>query len=342
VEIDLSGSNLTYEVGDALGVYPTNCPELVEQILAAIDLTPKTTFEVDGKSLPVAEAVREHFCLREIPDELISLLADRCPDPQQSETIRGLLTNAESIDGYDVLDLLHQYPFIRLTAAELLGTLARLKPRLYSISSSLRAHPGQVHLTVGRVGWSFRDRARKGVASTMFADRLGSSDTVRIFVQRAHGFSIPHNPDSPMIMIGPGTGIAPFRAFLQERRATRSQGKNWLFFGDQRAATDFLYQDELQALIDQQVLTRLDVAFSRDQEQKIYVQDRMLEHGAELWSWLQQGGHVYVCGDAKRMAVDVDRTLRKIVAQFGAMNDQHADAYVAEMTKQKRYCRDIY
>jgi len=342
VEIDLSGSELTYEVGDALGVYPTNCPELVEQVLAAIDTSTDSTFELDGKAVPVAEAIRHHFCLREISDELITTLADRCPDAEQSEAVRRLLDDAEAIDGHDVLDLLQQFPSIRLTSDELLGALPRMKPRLYSISSSQKAHPGQVHLTVGRVAWNFRDRQRKGVASTMFSDRLGNADPVRVFVHQAHGFSVPKNPESPMIMIGPGTGIAPFRAFLQERQVTGANGRNWLFFGDQQAATDFLYEDELQTLLEQRVLTRLDVAFSRDQENKIYVQDRMLEQGAEFWSWLQQGAHVYVCGDARRMAVDVDKALRKVIAQFGRLSEQQADVFVAEMIKQKRYCRDVY
>lgn len=342
VEIDLSAGDLTYEVGDALGVYPTNCDALVQELIARLGGAADEPLTVDGRAVPLAEALRNHFCLADISDDLLALLTERATDPAEVALLRGCQEDAEPIDGWDVLELLKHCRSAAITAAELTNNLAPMRPRLYSISSSLKAHPGQVHLTVGRVSWTFRERGRKGVASTMFADRLKPGDSVRVFVHKAHGFSVPADADRPMIMIGPGTGIAPFRAFLQERKAAGATGKNWLFFGDQQAATDFLYREELHGLQQAGVLTRLDVAFSRDQAEKIYVQTRMLEQGEAFWQWLDEGGHVYVCGDAKRMAVDVDKALRQIVQTFGGLSVADADAYVARMASEKRYCRDVY
>ncbi len=343
VELSLAGGDLSYEVGDALGVYPTNCRVLVQAILDRLRATGDEPVKFDGVPMPLSQALFERVCLTEIGDELLERLAEGCADATEAARIRSYyLDDSEPIEGWDVLELLNHCPSVTLTAAELIGNLSPLRPRLYSISSSLKAHAGQVHLTVGRVAWAFRDRSRKGVASTMFSDRLKPGNTVRVFVHKAHGFSVPTDLERPMIMIGPGTGIAPFRAFLQERRATGAAGKNWLFFGDQQSATDFLYREELHELQQAGVLTRLDVAFSRDQAEKIYVQNRMLEHGAAFWQWLDEGGHVYVCGDAKRMAVDVDRALRQIVAEHGRMSAPEADAYVARMASEKRYCRDVY
>lgn len=343
VELCLAEGDLSYEVGDALGVYPTNCKVLVQAILERLRATGDEAVEFDGRPMPLSQVLLERVCLTEIGDELLERLADGCGDATEAARIRSYyLDDSEPIEGWDVLELLNHCPSVTLTAADLISNLSPLRPRLYSISSSLKAHAEQVHLTVGRVAWSFRDRGRKGVASTMFSDRLKRGDTVRVFVHKAHGFSVPTDSGRPMIMIGPGTGIAPFRAFLQERRATAAPGKNWLFFGDQQSATDFLYRDELHELQQTGVLTRLDSAFSRDQVEKIYVQNRMLEHGAALWQWLDEGGHVYVCGDAKRMAVDVDRALRQIVAEHGGMSAADADAYVARMVSEKRYCRDVY
>ncbi|SFJ32928.1 sulfite reductase subunit alpha [Planctomicrobium piriforme] len=342
VEIDLSGSGLTYDVGDALGVYPCNCPELVQGIVGELHATGDELIDVDGQQLTLNEALRDHFCLSEITDELITSMSECCGDVGDKALLKQLLDDADPIDGWDVLELLKYYSTVRLTAQQLTSSLSRLKPRLYSISSSLKAHPEQVHLTVGRVHWQFQDRGRKGVASTMFSDRMAPGDSVRVFVQTSHGFSVPKDPDAPAIMIGPGTGIAPFRAFLQERHATQASGKNWLFFGDQRSQTDYLYRDELESLYEQGVLSRIDLAFSRDQSEKVYVQDRMLENGAEFWAWLEAGGHVYVCGDANRMAVDVDKALKRIVSEFGGLGPYEADKYLARMAKDKRYCRDVY
>ena len=342
VEIDLAGGDLKYDVGDSLGVYPTNCHDLVQHLIEALLATGDEEIAIDEQRLSLREALATQVCLTEITDELLDTMCRRCADVTQSEGLKRLQADATSIETWDVLELLRNYPAVRLPANEFIAALSRMKPRLYSISSSLKAAPNQVHLTVGRVSWKFGERTRKGVASTMFADRLADGHPVRIFVQKSHGFSVPATPESAAIMIGPGTGIAPFRAFLQERQATAAPGKNWLFFGDQRSTTDFLYRDELEALCQSGTLTRLETAFSRDQAEKIYVQDRMLQHGAELWQWIEAGAYIYVCGDAKRMAVDVDKALKRIVTEYGGKSAEEAAAYVAQMAKSKRYCRDVY
>ena len=246
------------------------------------------------------------------------------------------------IQGCDVFDLLRHFPSARPEPAAFAAALAPLRPRLYSISSSPKANPGQVHLTVGRVAWEHDGRGRKGVCSTFFADRLREGAAVPVFVQRSHGFTVPADPAAPMIMVGPGTGIAPFRAFLQERAATAATGRNWLFFGDQREAADFLYRDELAGYVASGLLTNLTTAFSRDGSAKVYVQHRMKEHAAELWRWLEAGASLFVCGDAKRMAADVDRALREVVASEGGMSAEAAGEYVARLSAAGRYGRDVY
>jgi len=243
--------------------------------------------------------------------------------------------------GRQVIDLLAMLPG-PMPVAEFIPLLKKLTPRLYSISSSPKAHPGEVHLTVGAVRYESHGRVRKGVASTFLADRVGDTNFVKVFVQPSHGFKPPTSGDTPMIMVGPGTGIAPFRAFLEERAATGAKGKHWLFFGDQKRATDFLYDDLLTGWQKSGLLTRLDLAFSRDQAKKVYVQDRMMQNAAELWSWLEAGAHFYVCGDASRMAKDVDAALHKIVEQSGGKNADEAKAYIAKLKSEKRYQRDVY
>jgi sulfite reductase (NADPH) flavoprotein alpha-component len=342
VEIDLSKGDVNYQVGDALGVYPTNCPELVNELLKTLHSAGDESILLDGNPVSLRQALQDRLCLAEVTEELLELLQQRCSDHGESGRLQQLRANPEAIDGWDVLEVLRHFPSATISAKEVAGALSPLRPRLYSISSSLKAFPGQVHLTVGRVAWKLGQRTRKGVASTMFADRLQPGDPVRVFVHQSHGFSIPADGNSPLVMIGPGTGIAPFRAFLQERHAAGATGKNWLFFGDQRSETDFLYREELIAFQQSGLLTRLDAAFSRDQDNKIYVQHRMWEQGKSLWQWLDEGGHVYVCGDASRMAVDVDKTLREIISKFGGKSAEQADAFVADMLKSKRYCRDVY
>jgi len=256
------------------------------------------------------------------------------------------LANGEDPDGdaatLDVLAALHKFPGVRPGAEAFVEALEPLQPRLYSISSSLAANPGRVSLTVDTVRYRIGPRERLGVASTFLGERLGLGETLRVYVQKAHGFRLPADPATPVIMIGPGTGVAPFRAFLQERRAVGEPGRNWLFFGHQRRDHDFFYEDEFAAMRDSGLLTRLSLAWSRDGREKFYVQDRMREVGAELWRWIAEGAHLYVCGDARRMARDVERALVDIVAEAGARSAEEAAAFVAGLKKASRYQADVY
>jgi sulfite reductase (NADPH) flavoprotein alpha-component len=342
-EIALGGSGLSYEVGDALGVVPENCPELVGAVLAVINATGDEPVKVESLVLPLREALKKNFDLAKPTAELLAETARRSPDIE----LAGLLAPERANDlkkwlfGRDVLDVLAlaSKPF---AFSELLPLLRKLAPRLYSISSSPRSHPGEVHLTVGAVRYEMFGRKRKGVASTFLADLAERAGFVKVFVQPSHGFKSPAGGDTPMIMVGPGTGIAPFRAFLEERESSGAKGKNWLFFGDQKRSADFLYEEQLTAWRKSGLLTRLDLAFSRDQAEKIYVQNRMLENAAELWAWLEAGAHFYVCGDAGRMAKDVDAALHKIIETAGGRSVEDATAYVAKLKSDKRYQRDVY
>ena len=340
-EIALGGSGLNYEVGDALGIMPENCAALVEEVVAALGASGDEPSPLDGAVVPLRVALARGYELGRPSAELLAEVGQRAPAceisallaPDRADELKKWLY------GRDVLDVLLLAPKA-ITPAELLPLLRKLSPRLYSISSSPKAHPGEVHLTVSAVRYEAHSRARKGVASTFLADRAG--DIVRIFVNPSHGFRPPPHGDAPMIMVGPGTGIAPFRAFLEERLAAGAKGKNWLFFGDQKRTSDFLYEEQLTGWQQSGFLARLDLAFSRDQTEKVYVQDRMLQGGTELWSWLEAGGHFYVCGDASRMAKDVDAALHKIIETAGGKSADEAKAYVEKMKSQKRYQRDVY
>ncbi len=340
-EIALGASGLNYEVGDALGVIPENCPELVAQILAALKATGDEPVKVENFIMPLREALTKNFDLAKPPAGLLAEAAKRAPTsdlaallvPERAEDLKKWLR------GRDVLDVLTLASF---TFSELLPFLRKLAPRLYSISSSPKAHPGEVHLTVGVVRYESASRERKGVASTFLADLADKAGAVKVFVQPSHGFKPPTNGDTPMIMVGPGTGIAPFRAFLEERAALGAKGKNWLFFGDQKRSADFLYEELLTGWQKSGFLTQLDLAFSRDQVEKIYVQDRMMESATELWAWLETGAHFYVCGDASRMAKDVDAALHKVIETAGGKSADEAKAYVAKLKSEERYQRDVY
>lgn len=337
--LDLADSGLTYEAGDALGVRPRNCPELVSELLDLTRLGANTSVNIDTfGDVPLQQALTQHFEIARPGTETLAFIAERSANPGLEHLLRPE-HKAELKDwlwGRQLVDVLQEYP-IECSADELLGTLKRLQPRLYSIASSAKAHPQQVHLTVAAVRYG----KRKGVSSTFLADRAGDGE-VPVFVQPNKHFRTPADGDIPMIMIGPGTGIAPFRAFLQERRAQGHQGRNWLFFGEQHAASDFYYQDELQGLQHDGLLTHLSLAFSRDQAQKIYVQDRIREQGGELWRWLQDGAKLYICGDASQMAKDVDQTLRHIAQTHGGLSAERAGEYWRELSEQKRYLRDVY
>ncbi|ATC62561.1 sulfite reductase subunit alpha [Nibricoccus aquaticus] len=340
IEFDLAGSGLAYEAGDALGVIPHNCPELVADVLTALGFDGEEAIaSADGSTTSLRQALTTTYDLGKPSPDLLAAVAKKTTAPVTA----GASVAATSPAPHHVIDVLHAYPDAKFTAAEFVALLKKIQPRLYSISSSPKAHPGQVHLTVGAVRYDLHGRPRKGVCSTFLADRAKPGDTrIGVFVHSNKAFRPPANPDAPMIMVGPGTGIAPFRAFLEERMASGAKGKNWLFFGDQKASTDFLYQDELTALQKSGVLTRLDTAFSRDQQEKIYVQNRMLEAAAELFAWLEAGGHFYVCGDASRMAKDVDAALHKVVELAGKKTPEQAAAYIQNLKTTKRYARDVY
>jgi sulfite reductase (NADPH) flavoprotein alpha-component len=344
VVLSLAGTGLDYAPGDSLGVWPVNHGEEVELLLAI--LRAKGSEEVtlpSGPTLTVREALLKRCNLREPSEELLQLLSCTARDDIEGTRLARLDDAALAAAGvHDVLDLLVKFRSARPPIVEFVQALAPLQPRLYSIASSLKCHPGEVHLTVAVVRYDLDARGYQGVASCFFADRLRRGARVPVYVQRAHGFSLPADPATPIAMIGPGTGIAPFRAFLQERAATGAPGRNWLFFGNTRRELDFLYRGELEGYLRKGVLARLDTAFSRDQGHKVYVQHRLREQGAELWRWLQDGAYIYVCGDAQRMAKDVDDALKALIAEQGAMTAAQAGEYVAGLAKAGRYARDVY
>jgi sulfite reductase (NADPH) flavoprotein alpha-component len=346
ISFNLKGSGLTYTVGDSLGIYPENCPESINWLLNRLNASGAEEVPgLDGAPITFFEALQRHYHVTTPSEPMVDLLARSCAGAAHADTLREMIADhGPGIpDGHEIIDLLTMFPSARPAIGDFVAALRPLQPRLYSIASSLKAHPDEVHLTVGVVRYvNARQRQCKGVASTFLADRLRPGQKTRVFTQPSHGFRLPFDNSAPMIMVGPGTGIAPFRAFLQDRKASHASGRNWLFFGDQRGEHDFLYQNELEAYINDGTLKYLDTAFSRDQSEKIYVQHRMLQRGGEIWDWLQRGAHFYVCGDAKRMAVDVDEALRQIVAREGGMSEENAKAYLADLTKSKRYQRDVY
>jgi len=335
---NLGDSGLRYEAGDALGVWPRNCPELVEELLGhgALDGEQRVAVPKRGE-VSLREALTDHYEIARPTPEALALVAQRSGAAQLRQLLEASQPELKDwLWGRQLADVLQQFP-ARHSAEELLATLKPLQPRLYSIASSPSAHAGEVHLTVATVRYG----QRKGVASTYLADRAVGSD-VRVFVQASRHFRVPEQGDTPVIMIGPGTGIAPFRGFLHERRARGHAGRNWLFFGEQHAATDYYYRDELEAMHADGLLTRLSLAFSRDQAAKLYVQDRMREQGAKLWRWLEEGASVYVCGDASRMARDVEAALCEVARHHGGHSHETARAYVQALARQKRYLRDVY
>ncbi|QPK64309.1 sulfite reductase flavoprotein subunit alpha [Methylomonas sp. LL1] len=343
-EISIAGSGLSYEAGDAMCVVPTNCPDLVARILEVLGCSGNEEEPVNSELMTLSEALRTHFEIKLPSKELIEEIARRSGDQE----LNALLNNGDKdkltayLWGRDTLDLLLQFPSVEFSAAEFLRLLKPLQHRAYSISSSGKKHPDSVHLTVASVRYDAHGRHHKGVCSTYLADLVGEETDVKIFFTPNNNFRVPNNDSLPMIMVGPGTGIAPFRAFLQEREFRKASGKNWLFFGDRNAATDFIYRDEIEAMQASGLLTKLDLAFSRDQAEKIYVQDRMLENGAELYAWLEQGGYFFVCGDAYRMAKDVDQALHDVIRIHGKKTVTTTVDYVNQLKKDKRYVRDVY
>jgi sulfite reductase (NADPH) flavoprotein alpha-component len=345
VAFSIEGMGLNYEAGDACGVLPTNDLNVVAEILQKLHLNGNEQVPgVKESATTLHHALTHERQITRLNRKVVQGYASRGNCAALLDLLRP--ENQAALDAYvydrALIDLLIEFPGVIDDPSELVALLPRLTPRLYSISSSPAAHAGQIHTTVAVVRFTAHDRDRGGVCSTLFADRISIADRLPIYIQPNKKFKLPANPDAPMIMIGPGTGIAPFRGFLHERRALGHKGKNWLFFGERSAATDYLYREELQAMREDGHLTRLDTAFSRDNSHKVYVQDRMIEHAPQFWSWLQDGASVYVCGDASRMAKDVNGALCRIVQEQGAMSAQHAEEYVGTLKEQHRYHRDVY
>jgi sulfite reductase (NADPH) flavoprotein alpha-component len=340
IDFDLSGCGLDYVVGDSFGIFARNDLGLVDQIIAMLGASHTT--EVRGKTL--REVLVSEVSLSPAPDTLFELISFLTGGTQREKA--RALAQGEDPDGdaatLDVMAALQKFSGVRPHPEAFVEALEPLQPRLYSISSSHNATPGKLSLTVDCVRYVVGKRKRLGLASTFLAERIQPGDQVEVYVQKAHGFALPQDPKTPIIMIGPGTGVAPFRAFLFDRKATGAPGRNWLFFGHQRSDCDFFYADELNAMKTSGLLTRLSLAWSRDGQTKFYVQDRMREVGRELWTWLAEGANVYVCGDAKRMAKDVERALVDIVAQFGARSPDEAINFVGELKKQGRFQQDVY
>ena len=350
--VSLAGSGLHYKAGDSLGVFPSNRAEEVAEIIQRLGATGDELVSPQALKLPAPMPLRDvlthKVALAGPPRRIIETLAAKATAPAEQAKLTALLAPESKealvafLDDREFVDLLAEFPSAKLTPQEFVDHQRRLMPRLYSIASSSHVHPQEIHLTVAVVRYQTNGRARAGVCSTFLADRalVGSTPTP-VFVSHSH-FGPPEDGAKDCIMIGPGTGIAPFRAFLQDRVATGATGRNWLFFGDQKRATDFLYEDEWQNYLAQGQLARLDTAFSRDQSAKIYVQDRMRENAAALWQWLQGGASFFVCGDAKRMAKDVDLALHEIIAAQGNLTPAAAADYVKQLKKDKRYQRDVY
>ncbi len=346
LEISLEGSNLQYEPGDSLGVYPKNHPGLVEELIQALDGNREELVPVDknGTERPLLEALTSYYEITVLTKPLLEQAAALFPDSGLQELLAA--GHEQELRAYiknrDLLDLVQDYQLKGVSGKEFVSILRKLPPRLYSISSSPKAYPDEVHLTVRKVQYEAHGRERYGVCSAYIADHLELGDSLPVFIQHNPNFKLPQNPDTPVIMIGPGTGAAPFRAFLGEREETGAQGKTWLFFGDRHFSTDFLYQVEWQRWLKDGVLTRMDVAFSRDTEEKVYVQHRLLEHGKELYQWLEEGAAIYVCGDEKHMAHDVHAALLTIIERDGGLSSEAAAEYLARLQQDKRYQRDVY
>ena len=341
IEIDLGDSGLRYQPGDALGVWYQNDPQLVKELVELLWLKGDEPVTVEGKTLPLSEALQWHFELTVNTATIVENYATLT----RSESLLPLVGDKAQVQQYaaatPIVDMVRFSP-AQLDAEALIGLLRPLTPRLYSIASSQAEVESEVHVTVGVVRYEIEGRARAGGASSFLADRVEEDGEVRVFIEHNDNFRLPANPETPVIMIGPGTGIAPFRAFMQQRAADGAQGKNWLFFGNPHFTEDFLYQVEWQSYVKEGLLTRIDLAWSRDQQQKIYVQDKLREQGAELWRWLNDGAHIYVCGDANRMAKDVENTLLEVIAEYGAMDAEAADEFLSELRVERRYQRDVY
>jgi len=343
VELSLEGSGLEYDVGDAVATFPQNDPDLVDEILGIVPFNTSVSVNAhDGRKLPLRDALLECYDLRTVTKSLLKKWAPLTCHPYLHAALEDEKETAGILEGIEVVDLLYDFPADFKSGQDFVDLLRKLQPRLYSIASSPKAHPGEVHLTVAKVVYETKGRVRKGVCSNFLCEGVAEGDTVRVFMQPTKHFKLPTDLERDIIMVGPGTGIAPFRAFLEERRATGATGRNWLFFGNPHEATDYLYREEFEAMMAEGVLGRLDLAWSRDQAHKIYVQDKIRENAEEIWHWLEGGAHFYVCGDATYMAPDVEKALFELIRRYGNRNDQGAAAYIQELKDEHRYQRDVY
>lgn len=345
--VDISGSTMTYTCGDSLGIYPTNAPQAVTDLLQAFKAMgdESVTLPRTGTVITLKEALERHLSLANPSKAFLTELASTATDPAEQAQLRHLLSPEakEELKAFlnerEYIDIFEAFPSATVTPQVLVDNLKKLIPRLYSIASAPLRYPNEIHLTVAVVRYTTHNRPRIGVCSTYLADRcLLDAAVLPVYIAPSH-FGLPTDTTKDLIMVGPGTGIAPFRAFLQQRAALKATGRHWLFFGDQRSNVDYLYEEEWKAYEKASLLHRIDLAFSRDQQHKIYVQHRMIERGADIWAWLKNGAYFYVCGDAKKMAPDVDQVLHEIVEQHGK---QDPKAYIRQMKKEKRYQRDVY
>jgi sulfite reductase (NADPH) flavoprotein alpha-component len=344
LELSLEGSGLSFQPGDSLGIYPENDPELVSLLLEELKWNPEesVTINKQGEVLSLKDALSTYYEITTLTKPLLEKAAKLTANSDLQEILNDSEKVKSYLEGHDLLDVVRDFGPLSGSPQEFVSILRKMPARLYSIASSLTANPDEVHLTIGAVRYNANGRDRKGVCSIFTAERLQPGDTVPIYIQQNENFKLPANPETPIIMVGPGTGVAPFRSFIQEREEVGAEGKSWMFFGDQHFVTDFLYQTEWQKWLKDGVLTRMDVAFSRDTAEKVYVQHRMLEQSKELFQWLQEGAHVYICGDEKHMAHDVHQTLIGIIEKEGGLSREAAEAYLADMQQQKRYQRDVY
>jgi len=346
VEISLEGSGLTYEPGDSVGVFPTNNPDLIDEIIQLGNWNAEETVEINsqGERRALRIALLNHLEITVVTKPLLEKLSNY----SESEELKRIIKKEHAeelrayVDGRDLLDALKDFGPVEASEQQLVGILRKLPARLYSIASSLEANPEEVHLTIGVVRYEAHGRDRQGVCSIQCAENLEPGDTLPIYIHKNDNFRLPANSQTPIVMIGPGTGIAPFRSFIEERSETGAEGKSWLFFGDQHYVTDFYYQTEWQNYVKDGALTRLDVAFSRDTDEKVYVQHRMKQASQELYQWIEEGAVIYVCGDEQNMAKDVHATLLEILQQEGGKSLEEAEAFITQLVQEKRYQRDVY
>lgn len=342
IELSLDGSALQYAAGDVLHVVPTNSERIVSEVLKASNTPPSVSLDFEGKNRSFGDVLIQNLELSVLTRDVVQ----RYYDFSKNEKLKNILADTKALQsflyGRDVADLLTEFPAEGLDAENLVKILRKMPSRAYSIASSLLAHPDEVHLTVGAVRYNAFGRKKQGVASTFLADRVQIGEKVPIFIEENTFFKLPQKTDTPIIMIGAGTGIAPFRAFVEERAENGDEGKNWLFFGNPHFKTDFLYQTEWQQYLKKGNLSRLDVAFSRDQKEKIYVQHKLQKNSKEVYNWLQNGANLYVCGDKNKMAGDVEKALIQIAAQEGGLSTEQATAYIKDLKKQRRYLEDVY